>query len=106
MAAPDMAKAKEMWERLVALPGGEGYFQIGIMQYQHVARWVGQGVGTWSALPVNAQDAMTTAVQFLTCAANQHQHEGAASTLAEIYEGGFGVARDEARAAELRGRVS
>ena len=106
LAAPDVAKAGEMQQRLMALPGGEGYFQFGIVQYQFVARGVGQGLGTWSTLPANMQGVLTRVVQMLTIAADQHQHEGAASTLAEIYEGGFGVARDAARAAELRERVS
>ena len=60
-----------------------------------------RGEAAWESLEGESAEEMEEAVAMLTEAVAQG-HVGAMGVLAEVYEGGHGVDRDEARAGELR----
>ena len=102
--AKDKARAEDLWQRLLALPGGEGAYQHALAMYQTVAGLVGRGEFTWSNLDEDCQRAMDEAVHFLQAAVDQ-SHKAATIMLADMYENGHGVARNTSKAASLRRRV-
>ena len=80
-----------------------GLFDMATRAYRWVAGRVARDEAAWGALGADLQEEMDEAVAMLTEAVAQG-HAEAAELLAELYSGGFGVGRDEARAAELRER--
>jgi TPR repeat protein len=65
---------------------------------------VRRGEAVWGALEGESVEEMEEAVAMLVEAVAQG-HVGSMGLLAEVYEGGHGVERDEAKAAELRKKV-
>ena len=85
-------------------PGVEGLFDLATRAYRRVGGRVRRGEAVWEALEGESAEEMEEAVAMLTEAVAQG-HVGAMGLLAEVYEGGHGVDRDEARAGELRRKV-
>ena len=85
-------------------PGVEGLFDLATRAYRRVGGRVRRGEAVWESLEGESAEEMEEAVAMLTEAVAQG-HVGAMGLLAEVYEGGHGVDRDEARAGELRRKV-
>ena len=78
-------------------PGVEGLFDLATRAYRRVGGRVRRGEAAWGSLEGESAEEMEEAVAMLTEAVAQG-HVGAMGLLAEVYEGGHGVDRDEARA--------
>ena len=85
-------------------PGVEGLFDLATRAYRRVGGRVRRGEAVWESLEGESAEEMEEAVAMLVEAVAQG-HVGAMGLLAEVYEGGHGVDRDEARAGELRRKV-
>jgi ankyrin repeat protein len=90
--------------RAVLPPGVEGLFDLAMRAYRRMAGRVRRGEAVWGALEGESVEEMEEAVAMLVEAVAQG-HVGSMGLLAEVYEGGHGVERDEAKAAELRKKV-
>ena len=76
-------------------PGVEGLFDLATRAYRRGAGRVRRGEAVWEAREGESAEEMEEAVAMLTEAVAQG-HVGAMGLLAEVYEGGHEVERDEA----------